>query len=254
MPDHITQDQWNYRFVSPFTWIISGSTGAGKTYMLSTFIENHKRLCVPLQTKLLVAYKHKQPLYMQYSKYIETEFMKEPGVIPKPHELNNASILIIDDLLANINEVIEFFTVHSHHMNVNVIFITQNFYEKGMRTLSLNAHYLTIYKNPRDSSQIQHLSRQLEPQDSKLVTSAYDMATKRAHGYLHINCKQKAHIFFKYRDKIDANDSCSVFVSRKNALVVEITLDKIRLLIEQGLSLEQAVTQFLHESTDTHST
>ena len=34
-------------------------------------------------------------------------------------------------------------------------------------------------------------------------------------------------------------------------LVFEITLDKIRLLIEQGLSLEQAITQFLH---DTHPT
>ena len=243
----IPQHVWNYRYAAPFSWLVSGSSGAGKSYMLSKFIKHHKRLIVPQQKKLLVAYRHIQPLYHDFSKYIETEFMKEPNLIPNPDtELNNATILLIDDLMKSIQECIDFFTIHSHHKNLCVIFVTQNLYAQGLRTLSLNANYLTIYRNPRDSSQIRFLARQLEPNDSKLVIKAYEMATKTAHGYLHINCMQKCNKLFKYRDKIDANDNCSIFISKKNKFRT-ILFDKLMKMINSGVPIRQAIKLLLYK-------
>ena len=242
--DDIDQDAWNYRFVAPFSWVISGSSGAGKSFMLAQFIKNHKRLIVPEQKRLLVAYRHKQRLYDDFSNHIDTRFMNEPGIIPKPSELQNADILIIDDLMKSMDEALDYFCIHSHHLKINVVFITQNFYAPGMRTLSLNSNYLTIYKNPRDSSQINYLSKQLEPKNSKLVIDAYAMSTERPHGYLHINCRQKCHKFFKYRDNVDAYDNCSVFVSKEDKFI-HITFQEFFEAIQSGLPLENAIQQLM---------
>jgi len=46
------------------------------------------------------------------------------------------------------------FTKISHHRNVSVVYLTQNVFDKNKyaRTISLNAHYLVLIKNPRDAS------------------------------------------------------------------------------------------------------
>ena len=54
----VLQSYWDYRFVKPFSWVVSVSSGAGKTQMLLQFIKECQ----------------------QFGKYIDTEFMKEPGV------------------------------------------------------------------------------------------------------------------------------------------------------------------------------
>ena len=67
--------------------------------------------------------------------------------IPGLDYLEN-SFVILDDLM---NEVIEdksflkLFTVNSHHRKVSVIF--ENLYFLILRSISLNAHYLIIFKN-----------------------------------------------------------------------------------------------------------
>ena len=244
--DGVLQSHWDYRFVKPFSWVVSGSSGAGKSRMLLQFIKECQRLVYPPPKKLLVAYKHNQVMYSEFGKYIDTEFMKEPGV-PTVSQLNGADILIIDDLMSEMESVIDYFTVHSHHVGVNVIFVTQNFYAKGMRTLSLNSHYLTIYKNPRDSSQIKYLARQLEPDEPKLVTEAYRYCTQKPHGYLHINCRQKCHKFFKYRDNIDADADCSVFVSKLHKHDV-ITFSDFERQLREGYSVNGAIDILLKET------
>ena len=46
---------------------------------------------------------------------------------------------------------------------MSVIFLTQNLFHKNkhMRTISLNAHYLVLFKNPRDVEQFTTLARQM---------------------------------------------------------------------------------------------
>ena len=62
----------------------------------------------------------------------------------------------------------------------------QNIFPKGSqsRTISINAQYQVLFRNPRDSLQISILARQLCPLNSKSFLEIYKRATHRAYGYL----------------------------------------------------------------------
>jgi hypothetical protein len=70
--------------------------------------------------------------------------------------------------------------------------LTQNIFNKGKhsRTISLNSHYLVLFKNPRDATQISFLARQMYPKNSKFLEEAYFDATKDPYEYLLIDLKQ----------------------------------------------------------------
>jgi len=83
-----------------------------------------------------------------------------------------------NQLVANV------FTKISHHRNVSVVYLTQNVFDKNKyaRTISLNAHYLVLFKNPRDATQFATLA-------SKFAIEAYKDATSAPYGYLLIDLK-----------------------------------------------------------------
>ena len=100
--------------------------------------------------------------------------------------------MVIDDLMTSAGDskqISKLFTQEAHHRNLTVIFIVQNlFYQwREMNTISLNAHYLVLYKNPRDKSQIRYLSQQIFPENSKFLVNVYNHATEEHHSYLVID-------------------------------------------------------------------
>ncbi|KAF8782026.1 Retrovirus-related Pol polyprotein type-2 like protein [Argiope bruennichi] len=55
---------------------------------------------------------------------------------------------------------------------------------KEMRDISLNAHYMFLFKNHRDRSQIMHLGSQLCPNNVKFFREVYENAISKAFSYL----------------------------------------------------------------------
>jgi len=90
-----------------------------------------------------------------------------------------------NQLVANV------FTKISHHRNVSVVYLTQNVFDKNKyaRMISLNAHCLVLFKNPRDATQFATLARQMYPNASKFAIEAYKDATSAPYGYLLIDLK-----------------------------------------------------------------
>ena len=198
--DDVHRMDWNCSFVAPFAWLISGPASSGKTMVVLEFVKKIRRLMVPPAKRLVIAYKTYQSAYDALSELIATEMIQG---VPEVSGLREGDLLLLDDLMSNVTDCVEFFTVHSHHIPCSVIFLSQNMFANKQRTLSLNAHYLTIFRNPRDRGQIKTLASQLES-DSAFVTDAFEKATgDKPHTYLHINCKQKAQSLYKYRSKID---------------------------------------------------
>ena len=81
------------------------------------------------------------------------------------------------------NETVsKIFTRVSHHKNVSVVYLTQNLFKnnKHNRTISLNAHYMILFKNVRDATQVYCLVRQMFPKNSEAMVQGYKDAT----GYL----------------------------------------------------------------------
>ena len=90
-----------------------------------------------------------------------------------------------NQLVANV------FTKISHHRNVSVVYLTQNLFDKNKyaRTISLNAHYLVLFKNPRDATQFATLARQMYPNASNFAIEAYKDATSAPYGHLLVDLK-----------------------------------------------------------------
>ena len=60
---------------------------------------------------------------------------------------------------------------------------------KGSRSISLNSHYLVLFKNPRDKLQILTLAKQMYPRQTDSFINHYEEAAQRPFGYLLVDLK-----------------------------------------------------------------
>lgn len=127
-------------------------------------------------------------------------------------------LLILDDLMCeDQNEIAKLFIRSSHHRNISVCYVTQNlfFQSKQQRTISLNCHYLILFKNPRDITQITHLARQMYPKGkSKALVEAFKDATQKAYGYLLLDMKPQTHDDLRLRSEIFPGENQFVYVPK----------------------------------------
>jgi len=108
------------------------------------------------------------------------------------------------------------FTKISHHRNISILHLTQNLFDKNKyaRTISLNAHYIVLFKNPRDASQFAMLARQMYPNASKFALEAYRDATERPFGYLFVDLKPDQDERCRLRTNIFPDEMQYVYVRK----------------------------------------
>ena len=198
----------------PFTCIIAGPTCSGKTYLVRSIIT--EKAVYPTPTKVVWLYAEDQPLY----KGLDVDFIKGiPDDLDGRFDGKTPTLVIIDDLMTQLHSderLTRLFTVGSHHRNLSVIFIVQNLFHQGreMRNLSLNSHYIILFKNPRDRFQVSVLARQMYPGNSKFVEEAYNDATRGAYGYLFLDLKPNTHEDFRIRTGILPSDVQHVYMPK----------------------------------------
>ena len=87
--------------------------------------------------------------------------------------------------------IVNFFNRGSHNRNLSVIYIVQNLFHqgKGSRSISLNSHYLVLFKNPRDKLEILTLAKQMYLGQTDFFLNQHEKAFKRPFRYLLIDLK-----------------------------------------------------------------
>lgn len=204
-------------FQHPTTILISGPTRSGKTYFVISTLEFH--LINPFPTKILWFYKEWQTAYDNVLKKIPNiEFIN--GIDEQKLEQINSldrNLVVMDDLMNSAStskQVANLFTQESHHKNLTVILLVQNLFHQGkeMRTISLNAHYIILYKNPRDQSQIKYLSQQIFPDNSKFLTNVFHHATAVPHSYLIIDLHPETSEDLRILSNIFPDEKIRVYV------------------------------------------
>ena len=205
-------------FISPATIQISAPSGSGKTIFTRKIIQ-HKHIMFPRESpdEVMYCYGAYQPLFDDMER--EFPFITFHQGLPSEDMMNDFGssrkhkLIVLDDLMqqaAKSQDTELLFTQKSHHMNLSVIFISQNLYCKNTKTLSLNCHYLVLFRNFRDGQQINCLGRQIFPKSSQKFLEAYKDATSKPYGYILIDLSPHSHDELRLRTHIFPDDECII--------------------------------------------
>ena len=196
------------KFKHPFTCIIAGITGSGKTVWTRNLLENYKYLIDIKVHRLHVlwCYGQEQDIYNIPIKNVDISYHKG---IPNLETIKNSkpNIIILDDLmleLKNDENIKNLFIKGSHHLKISVIYITQNIFQtdKSMRTISLNSQYIVIMKGIRITQQIQHLGNQIYPRKSTKFINIFKHATIKPFSYLLLDLHPASDDKYRLRNRI----------------------------------------------------
>ena len=209
------------RLQHPFTALICGPTQSGKTEFVKRLLMEKDAMIFPSPEHIVWCYGEFQPAHMELnSKIPGIRFVEGiPTDLDGMFSPNCTNLLIIDDLMletGNDKRITNLFTKGSHHRNLSVLLILQNLFHNGreIRTMSLNSHYLVLFKNPRDRSQITHLAKQMYPGHTTFIQEAFVDATHDPYGYLLIDLKPNTPEVLRLRTKIFPGETAYVYVRK----------------------------------------
>ena len=141
------------RWKHPFTCIVAGPTGCGKSTFVTRMLHHAATMIDPPPERITWCYGEWQEAYATMDL---VDVRLEEG-LPSASMLDSTTrnLIIIDDLMAETDErVTTLFTKKSNHRNTFVLYLVQNLFPKNKksRTISLNSQYMVVFKNPRDAS------------------------------------------------------------------------------------------------------
>lgn len=206
------------RFQHPFSAIVAGSSGTGKTVLTRSLLEDYKQTTTITKHRLKVLWCHGQSQALHHEPipgvdviYVE-EFVSEFDDKP--------DIVIYDDLMSDIagnKALTDVFTKKRHHENVSVIFIVQNlfFQSREMRTISLNCMYFILLKNPRDRSQIMAMGRQIFPMAMDYFMRSVDDAFREPFSHLIIDMTSQCEDSIRLRQRVKDGNRTGWYVWSK---------------------------------------
>ena len=201
------------QFKHPFAGVLSGPSGSGKTVFIYNFLKNVNSIMSPKPDEIIYCYGEYQPIFDTIKNQFKVTFIKGLFDFDKLSP-NKKTLLIIDDLMADIDsKITRLFTKGCHHRNISCWLILQNLFARNreMRTISLNAHYIVCFKNPRDASQITYLGSQMYPTRSSYFKNSYKQATAYPYGYLLVDLKQDTPDILRLKTDI-FNKNPTVFI------------------------------------------
>ena len=180
-------------FHHPCTCSISGPSGSGKTSLTIKILNNLNRIYDPPPRDVVYCYSQWQDEYSTITP--QPHFVKGlPGTdaidgIVKP------TLFIIDDAMSKLDQTVcDIFLMYSHHKNLSIILLLQNYHNKNkhMHDINTNTSYVIFMKNPRNKLAVSHLAKESFPSQYKYVMESFSDATKSPYGYLLFNFSQEA--------------------------------------------------------------
>ena len=205
-----------FPFKHPFTAICSGPTGCGKTVLMKRLIQHVEHVVRPRPERVLWYYNEHQPDLVHELGHL-VQFREGCPELADFND-NRRTLVVVDDMMTECSaEITNLFTRGSHHRNLSIWFLMQNIFHKAkeIRTITLNAQYIVLFKNPRDRQQIKVLARQMFDGDAKVMEKAFEMATAEPHGYLLVDLKQDTDELHRLRSKIVPGERLEVFVGKR---------------------------------------
>ena len=177
------------QFKCPSSIIIAGPSQCGKTTFTRQLLQQADPLFDRPIRKIVYCYGQWQECFKNMAPRV-TFVEGIPEDIPSLFPPNcRPGILILDDLMRNCSDderILDLFTKASHHCDVTCIYLTQNLFPPGKfsQSISLNAHYVITFNNPRDTLGFRTLAQQAFAGRVPYVWESFQDATSKPFGYL----------------------------------------------------------------------
>ena len=195
-----------FKLHHPFSMLVAGPRGAGKNEFVKQLLSLQRYILTNPPKKIVWFYGRHQPdLLTQEIPSIEF-YEGLPANIEAMFDTSKRNICSNDDLMQNAsgNQLVENLFTNGRHLNLSVVFVSQNLFYAGKkcRTISLNSTYIVVFKNLRDQTQIRHLARQMFPSRPKFLQAAYKEETKHPYRYLFLDFHPNSPEFARVRGNI----------------------------------------------------
>ena len=116
--------------MSPFTGVVTGPTGSGKSKWVLRLIDHANEIIEPPPTRIWYCYGEFQPTFNTYPWVHFHEGLRE--LSGRVFDGLESTLIILDDLMSETNQMVaNMFTKISHHRNVSVVYLTQNVFDKN---------------------------------------------------------------------------------------------------------------------------
>ena len=213
------------RFRCPFSLLIAGVSGSGKTVLTKKILEQAKLLYDKSPGPIYYFYKIWSPAFQELKDLgIVEEFIQGNCSLEWLEEniqSNTNSTVVLDDLVGELTQnSAEIFTVGRNNVKCNIIFMSQVVFSKNryLREISLNSTYLLIMRNLRDSLSIRILSRQINPDDPDFLIWAYRKATELPYTHLLLDFFPESPSYIRYRSNIlmEGDKPVSCYISTQD--------------------------------------
>ena len=165
-------------------------------------------------TKVLYCYAIWQPLFQDMK---DIQFHEGLATSDEVEAFADGShvLIILDDLMDSVIQDVQMqrlFTLGSHHKNITVFFINQNLFCQGKcaRTISLNCHYVILFKNPRDVHQIQLFGRQIGMPHT--LVEAYQDCMNEPYAYLIVDLSPHSQSSYKLVTHIFSDEDTVAYI------------------------------------------
>jgi hypothetical protein len=198
-------------FRSPTSIAIFGCTQSGKsTFIYKLLTQMNELFSIPPKWVLYcygILPNNAQELYDTIEGLTLHEGLPSEAVIEEKTENREHGIIVLDDLISSVMKSSTgetLFTMGSHHKNLSVILVSQNIFYQGKvaRTISLNMHYLVLFRNLRDKRQIKSLAQQIYPSHANAFMDVYNDIHKTPFNYLLIDLPPHSEEEYRLRTRI----------------------------------------------------
>jgi hypothetical protein len=199
------------KFHLPFAMVISGPSGSGKSTFLVKLLSQATYLIDPPPKAILYAYGQMTsvvPALQKAGVAVHAGVPQEEVLRRMPKPL----LLVLDDLMLEIDEgyLSALFTKKSHHMNMGVVFVTQNLFDRKIRVPRQNSQYLALMRTAHTLS-IRNLGVQLFPGQLDYFMKSYQSATEKPFSYLILDLHPKSDPLLRLRTNIFRDEELTIF-------------------------------------------
>ena len=156
------------RLRSPFTCVVAGPTGSGKSQLLFRLIRQSQMVAHPPPSRIIYYYGSYQKDFENVdSVHFHEEMIDVERHIPAD---GNNRWLIVDDLMEELSgkqQTNNLFTQHSHHKNISVFLSFKTCLIKRYAPSLSTVTIVFSQKNPRDATTVSNLAKQMFPGKTK---------------------------------------------------------------------------------------